>query len=385
MRKEFLIFGSPKIEEEEINEVVDSLRSGWISTGPKVAKFEDDFKKYIGAKYAAAVNSCTAGLHLSLIATGIKAGDEVITSPMTFGATANVITHVGAIPVFVDVDPVTMNIDPKKIEAKITKKTKAIIPVHLAGRPCDMDAITKIAKRHNLLVIEDAAHAVGAEYKGRKIGTIGDLTVFSFYVTKNLVTGEGGMVVTNKREYIEKIQIYAIHGMSKGAWKRYSDAGYKHYQIIYPGFKYNMMDIQAALGMHQLKRLNKYAKRRQVIWNRYNKAFSKLPIKTPARPEPNTVHALHLYTILIDIDKLGISRDKFQHELYKRNIGTGIHFVAVHLHPYYRKRFGFKKGDFPHAEYISDRTLSLPLSAKLTDQDVEDVIQSVKTVVEKHA
>lgn len=381
MRKDFLIFGSPKIEEDEIQEVVDTLRSGWISTGPKVARFEEDFKQYIGAKYAAALNSCTAGLHLSLIAAGVGQGDEVITTPMTFAATVNTIIHVGATPVFVDVDVKTMNIDPEKIEEKITPKSKAIICVHLAGRPCDMDSIMQIARKHNLIVIEDAAHAVEAVYKGKKIGTIGDMTAFSFYVTKNLVTGEGGMVTTNNQSYIEKIQTYALHGMSKGAWKRYSDEGYKHYQIIYPGYKYNMMDIQAALGIHQLRRLEDNLKRREEIWQRYDKGFNDLPLFIPTPSEPNTRHARHLYTILLDIDKLKISRDKFQEELYKKNIGTGIHFIAVHLHPYYRERFGYKRGDFSCAEYISDRTLSLPLSAKLTDIDVEDVIEAVRGII----
>lgn len=383
MRKNFLVFGSPKVEEGEIAEVVETLRSGWLSTGPKVAKFEKNFKQFIGSKYALALNSCTAGLHLSLIAAGIKKGDEVITSPMTFAATANAIIHTGARPVFVDIDINTMNIDPNLIEKKITKRTKAIIPVHLAGRPCDMDAIMDIAKRHRLTVIEDAAHAIEAKYKGKKIGTIGHLTAFSFYVTKNLVTGEGGMVTTNNKEFAEKIQIYGLHGMSKGAWKRYSDKGYRHYQVVYPGFKYNMMDIQAALGIHQLNKINTNLERREEIWQHYDKALSGLPLKTPLSPEPNTIHARHLYTVLLDINKLKINRDEFQHALYKQNIGTGIHFVALHLHPYYKKTLNYKKGDFPNAELISKRTLSLPLSAKLDDNDVFDVIDSAKKILVK--
>lgn len=381
IREKFLVFGSPMIEEPEINEVVDSLRSGWLSTGPKVAKFEEMFKEYIGCQYALAVNSCTAGLHLAMLVSGVGPGDEVITAPMTFAATANVITHVGAKPIFVDIGRTTMNIDPNLIERKITRKTKAIIPVHFAGRPCDMNAIMEIANRHNLLVIEDAAHAVEAKYKGKKIGNIGHLTAFSFYVTKNVVTGEGGMVTTNTSEWAEKIERYALHGLSKGAWRRYSDEGFKHYQVVYPGYKYNMMDIQAALGIHQLGRVEKYLKRREEIWQRYNEAFQGLPVITPTPPETETRHARHLYTLLLDIVRLSTDRDTFQQALYYENIGTGIHFIALHLHPYYRDKYGYKRGDFPNAEFVSDRTISLPLSAKLSDEDVQDVIRAVKKII----
>jgi len=381
VRDKFLVFGSPMIEEPEINEVMDSLRSGWLSTGPKVAKFEEEFKKYAGCEYALAVNSCTAGLHLAMIASGIKPGAEVITTPMTFAATANVITHVGATPVFVDVNKKTMNIDPNLIESKITKKTRAIMPVHFAGRPCDMNAILEIARKHELLVIEDAAHAIEAVYKGRKIGALGDLTAFSFYVTKNVVTGEGGMVTTNNPEWAEKIEKYALHGLSKGAWRRYSDEGFKHYQVIYPGYKYNMMDLQAALGIHQLSRAEKYLKRREKIWQKYDEAFSDLPVITPVSPEKNTVHARHLYTLLLDLNRLQIDRDSFQQALYYANIGTGIHFISLHLHPYYEKTYGYKRGDFPNSEFISDRTISLPLSAKLSDEDVKDVISAVRKIL----
>lgn len=380
-RKDFLVFGSPMVEEPEIDEVVKTLRSGWLSTGPKVAHFEEMFKDYIGSDYALALNSCTAGLHLSMLVSGLGPGDEVITTPMTFAATANAITHIGARPVFVDVDRLTMNIDPAQIEAAITPRTKAIMPVHFAGRPCDMDPILEIAGRHNLLVIEDAAHAIEAEYKGRKIGAIGDLTCFSFYVTKNMVTGEGGMVTTNNAEWAEKLQIYGLHGMSKGAWSRYSDEGFKHYQVVYPGYKYNMMDIQAAMGIHQLPRIERYLTRREEVWRRYDKAFADLPVIIPAPAEANTKHARHLYTLLVDTDKLQISRDTFQQALQEENIGTGIHFIALHLHPYYADTYGYKRGDFPNAEFVSDRTISLPLSAKLTDEDVEDVVSAVKKVL----
>lgn len=384
MRKDFLIFGSPNIEQEDIDEVVDSLKSGWISTGPKVAKFESLFKSYIGSKHALALNSCTAGLHLSMIVAGLKPGDEVITTPMTFGATANAIIHIGAKPVFVDISLPDMNMDPFKIEENISPKTKAILPVHFAGRPCNMNIMKDIAQKHHLIIIEDAAHAIEAIYHGQKIGTIGDLTVFSFYVTKNLVTGEGGMITTDNDTYAQNIQTYALHGMSSGAWKRYSDEGFKHYGIVYPGFKYNMMDIQASLGIHQLKRIESYYKRRKEIWQRYNEAFSKLPLDTPPPPEENTRHAYHLYTILLRLEELNTDRDIIQQALYQENIGTGIHFISLHLHPYYQKTFGFKKGDFPNAAYVSERTISLPFSSKLSDRDVDDVIEAVTKVLTQH-
>lgn len=382
-RKDFLIFGSPLIEEDEIREVEATLRSGWLGTGPKVTALEDQLKGYTGAEYAMALNSCTAGLHLAMLVAGIKPGDEVITTPLTFCATANVIIHAGAKPIFVDIDKDTMNIDPGRIADAITSKTKAIIPVHMAGRPCEMDTILDIAQRNDLFVIEDAAHCIEGWYKKRKIGNIGDLTCFSFYVTKNVVTGEGGMVTTNRQEWADKIKMYALHGMSKDAWKRYSDEGFKHYQVVYPGFKYNMMDIQAALGIHQIKRVEKYLKRREEIWQRYDQAFSELPVIIPAPPEADTVHARHLYTLLVDKEMAGISRDDFQQKLHEMNIGTGIHFTSLHLHEYYRETYGFKPHDFPNAKYISDRTISLPLSPKLTVEDVEDVIEGVKAVLEK--
>lgn len=382
IRKEFLIFGSPLIEQPEIAEVVATLKTGWLSTGPKVEKFEDLFREYIGSKHSMALNSCTAGLHLAMLVSGLKPGDEIITSPMTFAATANAITHIGAKPVFVDIDRRSMNIDSNRIEEAITAKTKAIMPVHFGGRPCEMDNILEIAGKHELLVIEDAAHAIEAIYKGRKVGNIGDLTCFSFYVTKNLVTGEGGMVTTNNDNWAEKIKIYGLHGMSKGAWRRYSDVGFKHYRVVVPGYKYNMMDIQASIGIHQLPRLEKYLKRREAIWRKYNEAFADLPLVIPMEATDDILHARHLYTPLLDLENVGFDRDWFQEALYRENIGTGIHFVALHLHPYYAKTYGYKRGDYPDAEFVSDRTISLPLSAKLTDEDVDDVISAVKKICE---
>ncbi len=377
MRDPFLIFGAPKIEDAEIDEVIDSMKSGWLGTGPKVAQFERDFAAYKGAKYAAALNSCTAALHLSILAAGLKPGDEVITTPMTFCATVNAVIHADAVPVLADIDLVTMNIDPHQIEKKITKKTRAILPVHFAGRPCDMDAIMDIAKRHDLKVIEDCAHAIETEYKGGKAGTFGDFGCFSFYVTKNIVTGEGGMVLTRREEDIARIKVLGLHGMSKDAWKRFSDEGYKHYQVVECGFKYNMMDIQAAIGIHQLKRIDQYWQRRQEVWKQYNEAFADLPIGLPAGPEPNTRHAYHLYTIMIDERKTNISRDAFLNAMTKENIGIGVHYLSIPEHPYYQQTFGWKPEDYPHAMGIGRRTVSLPISAKLTEKDVEDVIDTV--------
>lgn len=381
VRKDYLIFGSPLIGREEIVEVEHSLRSGWISTGPKVTKFEQKLKEYLNCNYVRAVNSCTAAMHLSLIAAGVGRGNEVITSPLTMAATANVILHVRATPVFIDVEKNTGNIDPGLIESKITKKTKAIMPVHLYGRPCKMDKILEIARKYKLIIIEDAAHAFGASYKNKKIGTIGDLTCFSFYVTKNLVTGEGGLIATRNKKWAELIEMYALHGMSRGAWRRYSDTGYSHYLIQVPGYKYNMMDLQAAIGIHQLDKFSSMQARRREIWETYNKAFIDLPVVLPPKVEKNTVHALHLYTLLLNIEKLKVNRDFVLQALHKENIGAGVHFISLHLHPYYKKRYRFKKNDFPNAAYFSERTISLPLSAKLKDEDVFDVIKAVRKIL----
>lgn len=377
----FLVFGSPMIEDAEIQEVVHSLKSGWLGTGPKVAQFENDFKAYKNASHAVAVNSCTAALHLSMLAAELEPSDEVITTPLTFCATVNTIIHAGATPVLTDVDPMTMNIDPEQVEVRITSKTKAIIAVHFAGRPCDMDALCLIAKRHNLKLIEDCAHAIETEYKGRKAGTIGDFGCFSFYVTKNIVTGEGGMILCRQEHDASRIKVLALHGMSKDAWKRFGDEGYKHYYVTECGFKYNMMDLQGAIGLHQLKRVDKYWQRRQEIWQRYNDAFADLPIELPASPEVNTRHAYHLYTVLIDETKTGLSRDEFLNRMTAENIGVGVHYLSIPEHPYYQQKFTWKLSDYPVATKIGRQTVSLPLSAKLTDSDVDDVIKAVKKVL----
>jgi dTDP-4-amino-4,6-dideoxygalactose transaminase len=376
----YIVFGSPQIGEEEIAEMCATLRSGWIGTGPKVRRFEDLFREYVGARHAVAVNSCTAALHLSLLVSGVEAGDEVITTPMTFCATANAIQHAGARPVFVDVDPDTMNLDPAAVASAITPRTRAIVPVHLAGRPCPMDDILALARRHGLLVIEDAAHCIEGRYRGRKIGAISPLTCFSFYVTKNMTTGEGGMVTTESDELAARLKMYALHGMSADAWHRFSDKGYKHYQVVFPGFKYNMTDMQAALGLHQIGRLEDHLRRRNEIWRRYDESFADLPVRLPAAAEPNTVHARHLYTLRV-LPCSGRERDDVLQELHGLGVGTGVHYTALHLHPYYREKLGYRPGMFPHAERIGTTTLSLPLSAKLTDADVEHVVSAVRKVL----
>ncbi len=381
MRKNFLVFGSPLIEQPEIDEVVACLKSGWIGTGPKVKAFEDLFAQYKGCRFALALNSCTAALHLSLLAIGIKPGDEVIVPTMTFAATANAVIHAGGRPVFADCERGTLNIDHEDIERKITRRTKAVIVIHFAGRPCSMNAIMKIARKKRLKVIEDCAHAIETEYHGRKIGTFGDMGCFSFYVTKNIVTGEGGMVITNNETYANKIKVLGLHGMSKDAWKRFSDQGYKHYEIVYAGFKYNMMDLQAAIGLHQMTRIDQYWRRRKKIWDQYNQAFADLPVFLPQDAEEGTRHAYHLYTLLLDVGRLKITRDQFLERMMKAKIGVGVHYVALHLHPFYRKTYGYKQGDFPNAEWISQRTVSLPLSPKLNEQDVNDVIHITKSLL----
>ena len=385
MRDTFLVFGSPKIERSEIEEVIACMESGWLGTGPRVARLEEEFRAYKRASHAVAVNSCTAALHLSLLAAGLRSGDEVITTPMTFCATVNAIIHAGAVPVLADVDSRTMNIDPSRVESAITSKTRAILPVHFAGRPCEMDPICDVAKRYGLKVIEDCAHAIESEYKGKKTGTFGEFGCFSFYVTKNIVTGEGGMVLTRTEEDSIRIKVLALHGMSKDAWKRFGDEGYKHYRVIDCGFKYNMMDLQAAIGIHQLHRIERYWERRREIWQRYNEAFANLPVGLPADPDPGTRHAYHLYTIMVDEGKTGIRRDAFLDAMTRRNIGVGVHYLSIPEHPYYKQVFGWRPEDCPNAMRIGRQTASLPISAKLSDGDVEDVIDAVVQIVSSGA
>jgi dTDP-4-amino-4,6-dideoxygalactose transaminase len=378
---EFLIFGAPLICDDEEREILNSLRTGWLGTGPKVAQFEREFREYKGAPHAVAVNSCTAALHLSLLVAGIGPGDEVITTALTFCATVNTIIHAGAKPVLVDVDPATLNIDPEAVAAKITGRTKAIVPVHFAGRACDMDALVTIAQRHGLTIIEDCAHAVETTYKGKQAGTFGSFGCFSFYVTKNLTTGEGGMILTADEAHADRIKILALHGMSKDAWQRFSDEGYKHYYVTECGFKYNMMDIQAAIGIHQLRRIQKNWERRKEIWAIYQNEFASLPLTIPAPPDEGSRHAYHLYTVLINPQRINLTRDQFIAGMTAENIGVGVHYQSIPVHPYYQEQFGWRPEDYPDSFRIGQQTVSLPLSPKLGDRDVEDVIRAVRKVI----
>lgn len=383
--KEFIIFGSPAIGEEEIAEVEAVMRSGWLGTGPRVAQFEEDFAIYqgLGVQQVAAVNSCTAALHVSMVAANLEPGSEVITTPLTFCATVNAAIHAGLNPVMADIDPTSHNIDPIAIEAAITSKTRAIIPVHFAGRACDMQAIMAIAKKHQLTVIEDCAHAIETTFHGKKAGTFGDFGCYSFYSTKNVVTGEGGMITGRNAELIARAKVLALHGMSKDAWHRFGDKGYKHYQVIEAGFKYNMMDLQAAIGLHQLRRVKANWQRRAQIWNYYQQALADFPINRPAAIESNTRHAYHLYTIGIDEKQTGISRDAFLDAMNQRKIGTGVHYLALTEHPYYQQRYGWRPEQTPYATQVGRSTVSLPISAKLTDSDVERIVETVRLIMLK--
>ena len=381
MKNNFIVFGKPQIFNDDIEEVVDSLKTGWLGTGPKVKQFEDQFKEYNNVKFAVAVNSCTAALHLSLLSLNLKKGDEVITTPLTFCATVNAIIHAGATPVLADVDRASMNIAPSKIREKITKNTKCILPVHFAGRPCNMNVITKIARENKLKIVEDCAHSIETEYRGKKAGTFGDTGCFSFYVTKNVVTGEGGMVISGNEKIARRIKTLALHGLSQDAWKRFTDDGYQHYYVGEAGFKYNMMDLQAAIGIHQLNRVEENWNRRQSIWNYYNESLSRLKISLPSNPEENTKHAYHLYTILINKKLSGLTRDDFLNRMNEEKIGTGVHYMSIPEHPYYKKKYWWKTKDYPNAFKIGRETVSLPLSPKLSDGDVERVVQTVKKIL----
>lgn len=384
-KSDFIVFGEPQIETAEIEEVVATMESHWLGTGPKVAQFESDFADYrnIDKTKVAALNSGTAALHLALLASGVGKGDEVIVPAMTFCATINAVIHAGATPVLADVDPASMNLNPADVERHISPRTRAILPVHFAGRPCDMDALMDIARQYDLKVIEDCAHAIETEYKGQKVGTFGDFGCFSFYVTKNLTTGEGGMLIAKRDEDIARIKMLALHGMSKDAWHRFGDDGYKHYQVIGAGFKYNMMDLQAAIGIHQLKRIDDNLEKRAKVWNAYQTAFSDLEITRPNNGDINMKHAHHLYTILIDKNKTGISRDEFLNEMTKAGIGVGVHYTSIAEHPYYKKNFGFETDDYPVSKRIGEQTVSIPLSAALSDSDSMRIITSVKNIFEK--
>ncbi|MDQ2886056.1 MAG: DegT/DnrJ/EryC1/StrS family aminotransferase [Chloroflexota bacterium] len=380
-RQTFLPFALPHITEAEIDEVVDTLRSGWLTTGPKTKRFESAFATRVGAPYALAVNSATAAMHLALDAIGLQAGDEVIVPDYTFTATAEVVVYFRARPVLVDVDPVTCNLDPAQLEAHITERTRAIIVVHIAGLPAELDAIHAIASAHGLPVIEDAAHAFPASYRGRMIGTTSDLTAFSFYATKTLATGEGGMLTTANPAYAERASMMALHGISRDAWKRYMAQGSWYYEVLQAGYKYNMTDIAAALGLQQLARCEWLWERRRAIARRYSAAFSLWPeLETP--PDPAHVeHAWHLYLLRLRPERLAISRDEFIQALTKANIGTSVHFIPLHLHPFYRDTYHLATDDFPAALAAYRRVISLPIYPGMSDEDVEDVIAAVEQII----
>lgn len=381
-RKDFLPLSKPTIGIEEIKEVTASLKSGWITTGPKVIEFENKIKEYTGAKNCLALNSGTAGLHTALAALGIKEGDEVITTPMTFAATVNVIEHVGAKPVFVDINPGTMNIREDEIESKITKRTKAVIPVHFAGQPCDMDMILSVSKKKRIAVVEDAAHAIGTAYKGKKIGTLkSDAAVFSFHPLKNITTGEGGIIAFSKKSIGEKIRLLRFHGITSGAWTRYSKGGKAEYGLHLPGFKYNMLDIQAGIGIHQIEKLDEFISKRRKLAEIYNKELKDCEsITCPEKVKYDSCHAWHLYIIKLNLNRLRISRGQFIEELKNLNIGTGVHFQAIHTQPYYRKKYGFRKYDYPEAAKTGERILSLPLFPSMKESDIGYVCEVIKYI-----
>ena len=373
----FLIFGSPLIDEAAIDEVVDSMRSGWLGSGPKVQRFERMLESYNDVRHIRCLASCTAALTLGLRCIGVGPGDEVIVPAMTFVATANAVEHAGATTVLVDSDRDTGLIDLDAVEAAITPRTRAFIPVHFAGRPLDMDRVNGIRDRHDLAVLEDAAHAIGAMWRGTRIGGHGNLAAYSFYITKNITTIEGGALATENAEVAQQVERLAMHGLSAGAWERFSDQGFRHYEVVEPGFKHNMTDIQAAIGIHQLPHLDEWIDRRAELWEAYDEALTDLPLVTPPSPIVEMRHARHLYTVQV-ADDSRLTRDELLTGLAEQRIGTGVHYRGVHLHPYYRDRYGIRREDLPHATHISDRTLSLPLGAKMSNGDLEDVVRALR-------
>ena len=383
VRTDFLAFAPPALGEEEIAEVADTLRSDWITTGPKTSRFEREFAARLGAPGALALNSCTAGLHTALVTGGIGRGDEVITSTLTFAASANVAEHVGARPVLVDVEPDTLQMAPERVRAAVTPQTRAIVVVHYAGHPADLDAIGAIAAEHRLLMVEDAAHALPARYRGRMIGSGTNPTAFSFYATKNMTTGEGGML-TGDPAFLRRARTVSLHGMSRDGWNRYAEGGHWFYEIEMPGFKYNMTDIQASLGLCQLRKLEGFQRRRREVVAAYHEAFAgedalELPV------ERNDVeHAWHLYVLRLRPGVLAIDRGRFIEEMTRRRIGTSVHFIPLHLHPYYRDTYGYGPGQFPVAQSNYERMLSLPLHPGLSDGDVADVITAVRDIVRRY-
>lgn len=384
VRKTFLAFALPDLDGSELEQIRESLESGWITTGPKTRQFEAEFGARVGAKHAVAVNSATAAMHLSLEAIGLQRGDEVITTSYTFAATAEVVRYFDARPVFVDVEPDSLNMRPDLLEDVITQRTKAILPIHIAGLPADMDAINEIARRHNVPVIEDAAHAFPASYKGRMVGALSEFTCFSFYATKTITTGEGGMICTDNDAWAERCRIMALHGISKDAWKRYTAEGSWYYEVIAPGYKYNLTDIAAGMGLAQLGKAERMWQRRRDIARRYDAAFGEWPELQIPYDRQDSQHAWHLYVLRLNLDRLTIDRGRFIEELKRRNIGASVHFIPLHLHPYYRETYGYQPEDFPISNREYHRVISLPIYSKMSDEDVQDVIDAVLDIVREY-
>jgi len=383
-RKKFLPIATAVFGKEEEKEIIDTLRSGWITLGPKTKKFESDLAEYVGAKYAVALNSCSAALHLAMLAIGIKKGDEVITTPFTFAATANSIMHCGGKPIFVDIDPKTFNIDPKKIEKKITEKTKAILPVDYGGQPVDLDAISRIAKEYGLYLVEDAAHTIGAKYKGRNVGTIADMTCFSFHPVKNMTTGDGGAITTNNKVFAEKILMLRVNGMDKESWKRNTSTGSWDYSIAIEGYKYHMNDIAASLGIHQIKKLERFRKIRENIADTYDLEFKEISQVTIPFRELDIQNAHNIYAVLIKTQDLKISRDEIIDQLKYFNIGSMVYFRPLHLQPCFQQEFRYKKGDFPNAEYVFERLICLPIYPGMIGNDAKFVAKALIKIIEEN-
>jgi len=380
-RDRFLVFGAPSIGAAERDEVMACLESGWLGTGPRVAELEGRLASYLEAPVAVAVSSCSAALHLALTVLDLPPGSEVITTSMTFCATANAIVHAGCEPVFADCDPRTLNIDVADVRRKITKRTRAILPVHFAGRPCDVVALGALARDHGLALIEDAAHALEATVDERHCGTFGDFGCFSFYVTKSLTTVDGGLLVARDPGIADRLRRLTMHGMSADAWRRHADDGFAHYEVLEPGFKYNLSDLAAAIGLHQLTGVDLRWQQRRAIWKRYEEELGDLPLRLPAPPAAGTRHALHLFTCLIDDARTSIGRDEVIARLRALRIGAGVHYRAVHLHPWYQRKYGERSGRLPGAEWVSERTFSLPLSPEMTDGDVADVVRALRLIL----
>jgi perosamine synthetase len=395
-RNNFLPFAQPDIDDSELAEVKEALLSGWVTTGPKTKQFESEFAEYIGVEHAIAVNSCTAAMHLALDAIGLEEGDQVITSPYTFAATAEVVRYFKAEPVFVDIDPLTLNIDPEKLVQRVSAiseknggRLKAVIPVHIGGNACEMDQIQQIAREHDLVIIEDAAHALPTEYKGRMVGApfsgpgeTSSFTCFSFYATKSITTGEGGMITTDNDQWAERCRIMSLHGISKDAWKRYTAEGSWYYEIIAPGYKYNMTDVAAAMGLAQLRKIDQMWKRRLNIAQQYSSEFDMVDeLQSPTPGPTDGQHAWHLYSLRLNLNQLSIDRNQFMEKLGESNIGASVHFIPLHLHPYYKDVYHYQPDDFPIAYQEYQRVISLPIYSKMTDQDVADVINAVLEIV----